>query len=1313
MEEETLANPKVSQIKVLQDEDTIADPVKAPIKEKEGKKEEEETALDGEFIKVEKESLDVKDGSHAVKTVSSEDGRPSIAHESLRNSTSSREFLEAQEKAKELELELERVAAALKDSESQNVQLKDELSLTKGLLEEDGKKYEELELGHQKLQQQTLDAEERYSAQLKPLEEAVQSLDSKHKELIEVKEAFNTLTLESDRSNKKMEELEHELQTSVNEAQKFEELHKQSGSHAEAETHRAVEFERLLELAKVSAKEMEDQMNSLQEELKGLYEKIAENQKVEEALKTTTTELSTVQGELELSKSQLLELEQGLASKEVLVQELTQELDVRKASEAQVKEDASELQNLLSSTKEELQSKLADLEDAKLKLQEEVTAKEQVEVSLKNQDSKVSAMEKEVAKLTNDKEEIEAAVADLTSNISQMKELCSDLEAKLQQSDDNFCKADSLLSQALANSAELEQKLKTLEEIHHESGYAVDITNRKNLELEEIIRASSAAADEAKSQLREFESHCIASEQRSLELEQLLNLVELKSNDAERELRDSSHKISELNTTIEKAVEEKELLNAQIQESQQKVAALEFDLGKSTARHSELELELKNVTGKCAEHEEQANKIHQRRLELEDLVQVSHSKAEEASKKVSEFELLLETEKYRIQELEEQIIMLEKKHQDSQAESKNHSEKVSELEAELDAYKAKAASLEVALEMATEKEKELGQCLNALTEEKKILEVASKSLTEKLAEAEGLLEVLRNETNVAQEKLESLENDLRAAGIRETEFLEKLKSAEEQVGHHGKLLEQATARSVELESLHTTLSRDSETKLQEAIANFSSKDSEAKSLYEKLKLLEDQVKSYEEQLAESGGKYAALKEEVEQILIKLTSAENANEDLLRKISEAEDKSAQFSSENELLAETNVQLKTKVNELDELLMSASSEKEAAALQLASHMNTIIELTEQHSRASELQLATESRISEAETQLQEAIGRFTHRDLEAKDLIENLNALEGQVKAYEEQAHEASTVAESLKVELEQTLLKLRNLESVIEELQGKSAQSQQETDKLLEANIKLTEELASYESKVNDTLTKLTAALVEKDEAIKEVQLAKKTIEGLTQQLTSEGERLHSQISSVIEEKNMLTETHELSKKELQAVATRLEEQLKELESREGALNAEIETLKDEITQKSVSQNRLKELEEQLAAYEQKESLSQHGSEMEAPSKHVIEELEAKNKQVLFLETQVKELEQKLQLADAKSKEKQVGGISVESRDLGSSISTPSKRKSKKRSEASSTQTWSSETRTQSSEGSALMTFKFILGVALVSVIVGIILGKRY
>lgn len=69
-------------------------------------------------------------------------------------------------------------------------------------------------------------------------------------------------------------------------------------------------------------------MASLQEELKGVKDKIYENQKVEEALTTTTTELSTLQEEI-LSKSKLLELAKRLHSRDSFNQGIKPDKDFR------------------------------------------------------------------------------------------------------------------------------------------------------------------------------------------------------------------------------------------------------------------------------------------------------------------------------------------------------------------------------------------------------------------------------------------------------------------------------------------------------------------------------------------------------------------------------------------------------------------------------------------------------------------------------------------------------------------------------------------------------------------------------------------------------------------------------------------------------------------------------------------------------------------------------------------------------------------------------------------------------------------------
>lgn len=72
-----------------------------------------------------------------------------------------------------------------------------------------------------------------------------------------------------------------------------------------------------------------------------------------------------------------------------------------------------------------------------------------------------------------------------------------------------------------------------------------------------------------------------------------------------------------------------------------------------------------------------------------------------------------------------------------------------------------------------------------------------------------------------------------------------------------------------------------------------------------------------------------------------------------------------------------------------------------------------------------------------------------------------------------------------------------------------------------------------------------------------------------------------QISSVMEENNLLTETYQNAKKELESVILQLEQQLKEQNAKEDALRSDIENLKAEIAEKPVLQTRLKELEEQL------------------------------------------------------------------------------------------------------------------------------------
>ncbi|KAJ6741556.1 EARLY ENDOSOME ANTIGEN [Salix viminalis] len=558
-------------------------------------------------------------------------------------------------------------------------------------------------------------------------------------------------------------------------------------------TQRALEFERPLEAAKPKVqKEMENQMASLREEVKGPS---------------------------------------------------ARELELKKASNL-VKEDYSLLRVCSPRTKEDLQAKVSEMEGMKLELQEEITTRE--------------------------------------SGLSE-------LEGKLKTSEENFCKTDSLLSQALSSTAELERKLKFRKISTVESRVAAKNRSQKNLELDDLIQASSDAPEEAKSQPRELEIQLIAAEKKSVEFEQQLEYGRTKKAKLmPRERRESSRE-----------------------------------------------------------------NIRTRDRDRKRFVSTSHSKLEDAGKKGKRvYAAALKRKKYVIKELEERNAASERK------------------------------------------------CVDA------------------------------------------------SAGLKESDIMAKLKSAEEQLEQQEKLLEEATTRKSELESLHETLKRDSEIKLQEALTNFANKDSEAESLSEKLNTLEDQLWK--------------------------PPMKNSKVDRGKR----KTKFSSSSSENELLGETNNQLKRKIDELQELLNSAVSERES---------------------------------------------------------------------------HEASTIADSRKTESWKRLSpKVTRPRNRCRGTENKVVTLKERVVGRVEDNLRLTQELASYESKLRDLEAKLSAILSEKDGTAEQLHISKKVVDDLRPQLSPIKEIDSQKLEKEANSRNPLR-TFEAVNKE----TPHLENQVKELERKPHEVDAKL------------------------------------------------------------------------------------------------------------------------------------------------------------
>ncbi|XP_010457619.1 PREDICTED: restin homolog [Camelina sativa] len=811
--------------------------------------------------------------------------------------------------------------------------------------------------------------------------------------------------------------------------------------------------------------------------------------------------------------------------------------------------------------------------------------------------------------------------------------------------------------------------------------------------------------------------------------------IEGSSNDSQRELHESQEKTKELELELEKVTgelkryesentllkvellstkgrldetekkhEEHEVVKKKLQEQisegearhSSQLKSLEDALQLHDVKHKELTevkeafdglgLEVENSRKKMIELEErlrfsavEADKFK----EVEEKLKISDetfSKTDallsQALSQNSVLELKLKSLE-EVSELKSALVVAEEEGNKSTSQIKEYQENVIKLETCLNQSAARVSELEEDLRIALQKGAEHEDIGNVSTQRsvelQGLFQTSQSKLEEKLKDLEALQaqnSSLEAALSVAVEKESELSENLMAV-------TQKLKSAEKRLDKQAREMDEATTRSKELEALH----KHSELKIQKAMEDFSSRDTEAKALTEKSKDLEERIRLYEGKLAEASGISLSLKEEIDQSF----------------------------AENELLADTNNQLKIKIQELQGYV---ESEKETAN------------------------------------------EKFNQRDTEVKDLSTKLKSHENLIEEHKRQILEASGVADTRRVELEEALLKLKTLESTIQELEKVNGE-------LAEVNMNLNQKLANHGSETGGFQAKLSALEAEKDQTVKELQTA---VEDLTKQLTSEGERLQSEISSLEEKNKQFNEIYQSTKNELIKLQGKLQEdkskseamvseigklsavaaeklvlesnyekveiQLKEVEAqlkekveKVAELTSKLQEHEQNASDRDVLDEQAVQLHKELQAShtlisEQKEVVAQKHSELEYTLKKSQEELDAKKSMIVHLESMVKDLEQKLQVAYTKSKETESAGkeeVEVKSRDIDLSVSTPNQRKSKKTLDASPSPSSSSgHVMIQKAETSHLiMTLKIVLGVAIVSVIIGIILGKKY
>lgn len=1219
------------------------------------------------------------------------------------SSNSSKNLSEAQDNIRELKLQLKTVNEELQNSDTGNSKLKAELDFTSEKLKLLSMQYEELQVEHKRIMDKMSAEEHKYNLQDVSLQNTLKDLEGKHKELSGTKEAFDDLSAELESSRKKLEELELHLEETANQARKFEELGNQSNLHAELQSERASELEKMLETAKLASIEMEDHVNKLQEELKGLHRRLEESTQVEEILRVTKLELAEVMEKLESSKSHVEELEHKLSSKEASIDKLTQELDLYQISEDQMKQDKLVCESILSSVKEDLQAKIVALEEVNLKLDQETKTRETAEERFQNQEIQMLGLQEVLVNIKGDKEilqskldglstsekELTAQLTEAETQLTSAEKRNDDLELQISLVEQNFANAEKVKEELSEKNKELTALLSEIEQEHALSRcHAQGVEDRVN-QLESSLNISYSKNSKLELELKDLAEKCAAleeqvnvSHQRSLELHDSLHEAGSKGENAEKKIR-------ELELLLEAVNHEKQQMEEHLKYTEGKYNDAEVEVEKQASRVLELSMELQELKANSDGFEvalQSANDKEKELIEMINVITEERNKLESLSN--SSAEKLLQTEKL-IEDIQTDLKYTQEKLGNVERNLEVSGLREKELEEKLKSAEEQLENERKTAEQSGTRFLELESLHNLLVHDsERKLEAAAASLSEKDSEVKQLY----NKLNSVEEQASFYQEQVGETTEKLASLMIDMEASAARLIAHERTIEELTAKITEGEG-KAELSFAENEKIKKELEEGQSK---IKELYESLnsihtekEVMDSQVLSYLQNITELTNDRSRSSEYQSQIEASVKETE-------AKLSEALERAAQRDSEASDLKERLFALEAQckvheehANELTTFAENCKAELEEAVLKMQS----------------------------LEQSLEETRSRAT--DFEDKHVhLDKINlSLSEKLEEYEKKVHEFEGALKAITEEKEDASVQLQTSRKAVEDL----------TQDLISEREKLQLQISSVSDENNRT--------------IKMYQDAKDEIEALKSDL-QQAQHVHktTESSLIADLENLKAELAE--KSQLQVVITELKQQLsaadikyqEEIENLRLATAEKDELLTTKVQEHStIAQTRdilMQQLDDLQKEYnlsqslidEQKESVLRMQQEREYVVVSSHGELEAEQQRSVVLEKQVEELKQKLETAQMQNK-KVDGGIAeaelkdeeVKSRDFELPANKlPSKRKNKKRSGQLLEEREKASTSSAGVlETSGLNSFKFFLGVVAVSLVVGVFLGKRY
>lgn len=417
---------------------------------------EEKLKLAQHKIDLENELLHEKDivKMHAKEKLE----RVGLDQEKLSQDEKEREYaLKAREKLKIFEIEVRHLKSQLSDSQSKIVQLELEARVANENLDNMERNVLALREKEAVLLEQFAAAEfkakiaeEKFDMQTELLQKEMKTRALKDDKLNDARDTFNKQEMDFTQLTDKLQHLECQLKSSINKSEEYERFTEQTNENVVKERDSPTEFEFFSKLSESSAKQMEQIIDSLKEQLHGLCGNVSLNEQKEDTLKKTDTNLFMEEEELNPSLEEISKLGKNLSPDKILM-ETQDKLSAVEQDLKSAKFKEIELQTRLKNYEEQLTMQESILEQTTTRCMEleELVESQTKDTEMKCQEAKEAFMcaisetkrlnEKlmilEVEVKESENQELQTSASSADSQIEQVKGLIT----KTQKIARNIC----------------------------------------------------------------------------------------------------------------------------------------------------------------------------------------------------------------------------------------------------------------------------------------------------------------------------------------------------------------------------------------------------------------------------------------------------------------------------------------------------------------------------------------------------------------------------------------------------------------------------------------------------------------------------------------------------------------------------------------------------------------------------------------------------------------------------------------------------------------------------------------------------------